>query len=270
MARATTEDMASMTAADRESARTDRPIDPRSTSHSRIRGLAFLIAALAPALAAIWAVPWFVTQDAPAHVYNAEILARSFDPTSPFGAFFAIRWQPIPNWVGHVVLAGLVRVFPAWAADRIMTSVTLAGFAAVGLLAAPPGRRVADRRGFRVRRRRPASAGGCAAGGAAGHEHHLAAGLHQLHARCLPVPDHAGVLVAAPRPPGGPRRPRAVGALDPGLLLSPGQPGTDRDRPGRAGAGDPAAALHRPATPGDPLATPPHAAGAAGGWRSCR
>ncbi len=74
MARATTEDMASMTAADRESARTDRPIDPRSTSHSRIRGLAFLIAALAPALAAIWAVPWFVTQDAPAHVYNAEIL----------------------------------------------------------------------------------------------------------------------------------------------------------------------------------------------------
>ena len=33
---------------------------------------------LAP-LSAIWVVPWFVTQDGPAHVYNAQILAESFD-----------------------------------------------------------------------------------------------------------------------------------------------------------------------------------------------
>ncbi len=124
------EGIASLKTAARESARSGPGIDPRSTRHPLIRGLAVLVVALAPALAAIWAVPWFVTQDAPAHVYNAEILTRSFDPASPFGAFFAIRWQPIPNWVGHVVLAALVRVLPAWAADRIMTSVTLAGFAA--------------------------------------------------------------------------------------------------------------------------------------------
>ncbi len=42
---------------------------------------------------------------------------------------FVIR-QPIPNWVGHVLLAGIVQIAPAWAADRIMTSVTLVGFAA--------------------------------------------------------------------------------------------------------------------------------------------
>jgi hypothetical protein len=89
-----------------------------------------LIIALMPAVAAIWSVGWFVTQDAPAHVYNAEILARSFDPDSPFARTFAIRWQPIPNWVGHILLAGMVRVIPAWTADRIMTSVTLVGFAA--------------------------------------------------------------------------------------------------------------------------------------------
>ena len=35
--------------------------------------------ALAGPLSAIWAVPWFVTQDGPAHVYNAQILAESFD-----------------------------------------------------------------------------------------------------------------------------------------------------------------------------------------------
>ena len=125
-----TEGIALLTTAARESARSGPGIDPRSTRHPLIRGLAVLVVALAPALAAIWAVPWFVTQDAPAHVYNAEILARSFEPASPFGGFFAIRWQPIPNWVGHIVLAALVRVLPAWAADRIMTSVTLAGFAA--------------------------------------------------------------------------------------------------------------------------------------------
>jgi hypothetical protein len=89
-----------------------------------------LFVALAPALTAIWTVPWFITQDTPAHVYNAEILARSFDRDSPFAGFFAIRWQPIPNWVGHMLLAGLLGLIPAWAADRIMTSMSLACFAA--------------------------------------------------------------------------------------------------------------------------------------------
>jgi hypothetical protein len=94
------------------------------------RGVAVLAVALAPALAAIWTVPWFVTQDGPAHVYNAQILALSFDPQSPFRSIYTIQWKPIPNWVGHLVLAGLVAIAPAWVADRIMISLTLVGFAA--------------------------------------------------------------------------------------------------------------------------------------------
>ena len=90
---------------------------------------AILVGALAPALAAIWAVPWFVPQDAPAHVYNAQILLWSFDPASPFRDVFTVHWQPIPNWAGPLTLAGLVAVLPAWVADRIMTSLTLACFA---------------------------------------------------------------------------------------------------------------------------------------------
>ena len=85
--------------------------------------------ALAPALAAVWTVPWFVTQDGPAHVYNAQILAWSFDPQSPFRSAYTIQWKPIPNWVGQLVLAGLVAALPAWVADRIMISLTLVGFA---------------------------------------------------------------------------------------------------------------------------------------------
>jgi hypothetical protein len=96
-------------------------------------GLVTLGIALAPALIAIWAVPWFITQDGPAHVYNAQILATSvggFEPGSPWRDVYAVRWQPIPNWAGPISLAGLVACMPAWLADKIMTSLTLVGFAA--------------------------------------------------------------------------------------------------------------------------------------------
>jgi len=96
-------------------------------------GLAVLLIALAPAVAAVWTTPWFVTQDGPAHVYNAQILAWSFNPQSPFRSVYSIKWQPIPNWAGHLALAGLVAACPAWVADRIMTTVTLVGFAAATL-----------------------------------------------------------------------------------------------------------------------------------------
>ena len=94
--------------------------------------MAILGAALAPAVAAIWIVPWFVTQDGPAHVYNAEILNSSvgtFDWSSPWYNVYTVRWQPLPNWAGPISLAGLVAWLPAWLADRIITSLTLVGFA---------------------------------------------------------------------------------------------------------------------------------------------
>jgi hypothetical protein len=97
------------------------------------RGILALAVALAVPLSAIWAVPWFVTQDGPAHVYNAQILVQSFDPESPSRSVYSIAWKPIPNWVGHLVLAGLFTQFPAWIADRIITSLTLVGLAAAVL-----------------------------------------------------------------------------------------------------------------------------------------
>jgi len=108
------------------------PVSGRSP-HLWSGGLAVLVIALAPAVAAVWTAPWFVTQDGPAHVYNAQILAWSFDPQSPFRSVYTIEWQPIPNWAGHLALAGLVAACPAWVADRIMTTVTLVGFAAATL-----------------------------------------------------------------------------------------------------------------------------------------
>jgi hypothetical protein len=107
-------------------------IDERSWRAS-LAGFLALAVALAPVLSAIWVLPWFVTQDGPAHVYNAQILADSFDPRSPSRAVYTVSWKPIPNWMGHIVLAGLVSGLPAWVADRIMTSATLVGLAAATL-----------------------------------------------------------------------------------------------------------------------------------------
>ena len=111
---------------------THLPSGQRSLRASGL-GVLALAVALAGPMSAIWAVPWFVTQDGPAHAYNAQILADSFDARAQSRAVYTISWKPIPNWMGHLILAGLVAELPAWIADRIMTTATLAGLAAATL-----------------------------------------------------------------------------------------------------------------------------------------
>jgi hypothetical protein len=93
-------------------------------------GIAVLLMALAPSLTALAAVPWFVTQDGPAHLYNAEILARSFDADSPFRESYRVHWEPLPNWAGHLVLAGLGAIAPPRWANLAINALILGGFAA--------------------------------------------------------------------------------------------------------------------------------------------
>jgi len=93
-------------------------------------GFLVCLAALAPALLAVWAFRGFVTQDGPSHLYNAEVLARSLAAGSPFDGSFVVRWEPLPNWAGHALLAGMVSVLPPRVADRLVTTLTLAGLAA--------------------------------------------------------------------------------------------------------------------------------------------
>jgi hypothetical protein len=93
-------------------------------------GAVVLIAALVPVLAAVWGIRWFVTQDGPAHLYNAHIIASSLGSHSPFAAYYTVRWDALPNWSGHLVTAALVSLMPAWAAGPAITTLTLVGFAA--------------------------------------------------------------------------------------------------------------------------------------------
>jgi hypothetical protein len=83
--------------------------------------------------AACWVRP-FVTQDGPAHVYNAHILVESLRPGSPFERVFETRWAPVPNWAGHLVMMGLVALLPPLAAERAMIALTLVGVSASALI----------------------------------------------------------------------------------------------------------------------------------------
>ena len=86
---------------------------------------------LAPAIIAIVARPGFVTQDGPAHVYNAQILREAFTHPKGLGSFlltaFDTRLEPLPNWAGHATLIGLLSILPARAADQVMILFTLLG-----------------------------------------------------------------------------------------------------------------------------------------------
>ena len=81
-------------------------------------------------LAAIWGIPWFVTQDGPSHVYNAHVfveLARS--PNSPLHAIYEARRTPLPNVAGHVLLMALLAIVSPRSADRVLMTLTFAGVA---------------------------------------------------------------------------------------------------------------------------------------------
>ena len=90
-----------------------------------------LLLLLAPALLIILGIPGFVTQDGPAHVYNAEILRESLTKSSESDAFpltaFDIQLRPVPNWAGHALLMGWLSLLPPRAADLAMIVLTLLG-----------------------------------------------------------------------------------------------------------------------------------------------
>jgi hypothetical protein len=99
------------------------------------RPILFALACVAPVVAAIWLVPGFHTQDGPAHLYNSEILLDLVrrGEESKFAETFEARWQPTPNWAGHLLpMALMLGVEPA-VAGRLMATITLVGVLAATL-----------------------------------------------------------------------------------------------------------------------------------------
>jgi hypothetical protein len=110
-------------------ARYSTGIEPRPVV-GLARGVIALLVLLAPALGALVWCSEFITQDGPAHLYNARILNASLGDDSPFRETFEIIWSPLPNWAGHLGTMALVALFRPDVAGRLMAAITLVAFAA--------------------------------------------------------------------------------------------------------------------------------------------
>jgi hypothetical protein len=72
----------------------------------------------------IWAVEYLPTTDGPAHTYNAWVL-RQIDNRAEyplFDRYYVIDARPLPNWLGHAVMAGLMRAVPPRTAEKLLAS----------------------------------------------------------------------------------------------------------------------------------------------------
>jgi hypothetical protein len=97
--------------------------------NSRRRGLIVFALLATPALAAIWLVPYFVSQDGPLHLLNAHIALQLFKQPAAFDSLYAVQWQPLPYWAGHLFLTGLLSLVSERIADRTLLTLTSVGMA---------------------------------------------------------------------------------------------------------------------------------------------
>ncbi|MCF8374351.1 MAG: hypothetical protein K9H64_22200 [Bacteroidales bacterium] len=64
---------------------------------------------------------FFPTVDGPAHLYNANLIVEMLkNPGSRLDQFFVFNSNLNPNWTGHLILSGLLFVFPAWLSEKIL------------------------------------------------------------------------------------------------------------------------------------------------------
>lgn len=98
---------------------------------SRRWGLIIFAVLAVAALAAIWFVPYFVTQDGPLHLLNAHITVELFKQPAAFDNLYAVHWHPLPYWAGHLFLTGMMSLVSERVADRTLLTLTSVGLASV-------------------------------------------------------------------------------------------------------------------------------------------
>lgn len=75
-------------------------------------------------LATVWSFRFFPSQDGPAHVDSAHIISAYLSgDNARLDAFYDLRVEPLPNQLGHMVMAVLMLVLPPLVAEKILLSV---------------------------------------------------------------------------------------------------------------------------------------------------
>jgi hypothetical protein len=77
----------------------------------------------------VWAFRYIPTQDGPSHVANAQVLRDYGHSATGYENIFEVRWELIPNWTSHLLLAGLLFIVPPLVAEKLLVSLYVVGFA---------------------------------------------------------------------------------------------------------------------------------------------
>lgn len=74
-------------------------------------------------LLSIWLFKYFPSQDGPAHIDNSNILREYHSPErTVFREYYLINKNLAPNWLSHLVMAGLMQIVPPLWAEKILLS----------------------------------------------------------------------------------------------------------------------------------------------------
>jgi hypothetical protein len=104
------------------SARVQERAASRLLARVQIDTLLF-VALLAASIVPVWWFHYFPSQDGPAHLENTVILREYANPNRALlREFYTINTHPEPNWLGHLMLGGLMTFVPILIAEKILLS----------------------------------------------------------------------------------------------------------------------------------------------------
>lgn len=85
-------------------------------------GKIFFWVGLVILLLTLWQSRFFLTGDGPTHLYNAKVLLDHWQGhnTDFYSTYYTLNSNPEPNWLGHLLLAGLHSFLPAWLAEKFL------------------------------------------------------------------------------------------------------------------------------------------------------
>src|SRR4030095_7512729 len=82
-----------------------------------------LVALIVLYLIPIWAFTYFPSQDGPAHLENANIIREYDQPDrTALRGYYVFNQTLTPNWLGHLMLAGLLSFMPMLVAEKVFLS----------------------------------------------------------------------------------------------------------------------------------------------------
>ena len=77
----------------------------------------------------LWVFKYLPTQDGPAHVYNSYVLSVFHEEESTrLREYYKLNLTLFPNWIAHICMALLMKVFPPLIAEKILLSAIIGLF----------------------------------------------------------------------------------------------------------------------------------------------